>query len=135
MAWWYEVDYLQIQMPIMLANAVINASNDGNPLDYDQSGVDTLHDVAKNVFTSAAAANVVNGPVTGTDLTQTQFTTNFNDGDYNGQNVVNAVPFQTYVAANQSQYLAQQYGGFSAVATPMLGIESIIFNLTATTFA
>ena len=135
MAWWYEVDYLQIQIPIMLANAVINASNDGNPIDYDQSGVDTLHDVSKNVFTSAAAANVVNGPVTGTDLTQTQFTTNFNNGDYNGQNVVNAVPFQTYVAANQSQYLAQKYGGFSAVATPMLGIESIIFNLTATTFA
>lgn len=135
MQYWYAVDNLQIQLPLNISNAVINASNDGAPLDYAQSGVDTLHDVAKNTLTSASSANLLNGVIVGTDLTTTEFTTNFNDGDYAGQNVVNAVPFQTYVSQNPSQYAAQQYGGFSAVITPMLGLESVIFNLTATEFA
>lgn len=135
MQWWYAVDRAQIALPLNLSNAIINASNDNAPIDYNQSGVDTLQDVGLGTFTSMAAANLLNGTVSGTDLTGTQFTQNFNDGDYDGENVLNAIPYATWVAANQSAYLAQQYGGFSAVITPMLGIESIIFNVTATQFA
>lgn len=135
MQYWYSVDRLQITLPLNISNAVINASNDGAPLNYDQGGVDSLHDVAKNTLSIASSANLLNGTITGTDLTTAQFTTNFNDGDYVGQNVVNAVPYATYVAANPSAYADQTYGGFSAVVTPMLGLESVIFNLTATEFA
>ncbi len=135
MQWWYAVDRAQIALPLNFSNAIINASNDNAPIDYNQSGVDTLQDVGLNTFNSMAAANLLNGTVTGTDLTGTQFSQNFNDGDYDGENVINAIPFATYAAQNQSAYLAQQYGGFSAVITPMLGIESIVFNLTATQFA
>ena len=118
MQWWYAVDRAQIALPLNFSNAIINASNDNAPIDYNQSGVDTLQDVGLNTFNSMAAANLLNGTVTGTDLTGTQFSQNFNDGDYDGENVINAIPFATYAAQNQSAYLAQQYGGFSAVITP-----------------
>jgi hypothetical protein len=134
MQYWWAGDWLQVNLPLNLANAVINAANNGSPIDYDQDGVDTLQGVAKSTFQTASAYNLINGTILGTDLTGVQFSTNFNSGDYDGQNVINAVPFTTYAAQNPSAYANQQYGGFSAVATPMLGIQSIIFDLDLTDF-
>jgi hypothetical protein len=143
----YAADWLIVNLPLNLSNAIVNAANNNAPLDYDQSGIDTLQDNAVTTMTAAGAANILNGPIqqlpsgaaTGSsnqfDLTQAQFTANFNDGDYNGANVVNAVPFQTYIAANPSTYKLQQYGGFSAAVTPMVGLQSIIFNLTLNDYA
>lgn len=135
MQYWWNADWIQINIPLNLSNAIINAANNGAPLDYDQSGIDTLQKNAEGTFDTASSYNLINGTISGTDLTGTQFAANFENGNYNGMNVINAIPFATYVAQNPSAYADQQYGGFSAVVTPMLGFASIIFNLALTEFA
>lgn len=135
MQYWWAVDWLGINLPLNMANAIINAANNDFPIDYNQSGIDTLQGNAKNTFQTASAYNLINGTIVGTDLTGTQFSENFNAGDYAGENVINAVPFATFVAQNPSAYAEEEYGGFSAVVTPTLGIESVIFNLDVTEFA
>ncbi|MGC2161709.1 MAG: hypothetical protein WA634_07375, partial [Silvibacterium sp.] len=134
--WWYTVDFAQLNLPIQLSAAIINASNDDAPIDYDQNGVDTLQDVGKNFLANTmSAANLIDGTVSGLDLDTQDFTNNFNDGDYTGQNIINAVPFATYAADEPDNYLKQLYGGYSVIITPTVGIQALIINLTATQFA
>lgn len=134
MAYWYAIDWIQINLSLNLANAIINAANDGQPIDYNQNGIDTLQDVAYNTFTTAVTYNLANGSVQRTDLIQSQFIQNYNDGDYADENVINAVPFLPYVTASPSDYAAQTYKGFTGVFLPMQGIESIVFNVNAVQF-
>lgn len=133
--WWYSVDYAQLNLPSAWANAIINASNDGAPIDYDQSGVDTLQDVGKNFLNTMSAGNLIDGTITGLDIDSQEFENNFNDGDYAGENIINAVPFATYIAEEPDNYIKQLYGGFALVITPTVGIQALLVNLTATQFA
>jgi hypothetical protein len=72
------------------------------------------------------------GNVITTQLDPTTFAINFNNGDYAGNIVVNAVPFGIYVADNPSDYKLEQYNGISIAAAPQLGFSSILINITAT---
>jgi len=49
--------------------------------------------------------------------------------------VINAVPFNLYVAQNPSNYAQGIYGGFQASFVPQYGFTQIVFNLNATQFA
>lgn len=108
---WWAVDWVLINAKELLANAVINGSN-GAPLPYNQFGINALDTIANNLIsvTGVQESILLNGTVT-------------------------AIPFATYTNANPSDYAAGKYGGLSATVTPQLGFESIVFNLTATTFA
>ena len=134
MAYWYSVDWAQLTFNLNLSNAIINAANNGMPIDFNQNGIDTLQDVAFNTASTAVAFNLANGSVLRTDLTQAQFAANYNAGDYVDLNLINAVPFLNYVTTNPSDYAAATYKGFSCVYLPMQGIESITFNLNAVQF-
>ncbi|EGM7354735.1 hypothetical protein IRY04_000968 [Salmonella enterica] len=110
MTYWYSVDWVQINVDMMLANAVINGSNNPiNPLYYNQDGIDRLQQVAQGVFNSGVSFGLVNG-----------------------QTPVNAVPFRTYVKNNPNDYGIGRYAGLSATYTPMRGFVEIIFNINVT---
>ncbi|MCU5774723.1 DUF3383 domain-containing protein [Erwiniaceae bacterium BAC15a-03b] len=110
MTYWYSVDWVQINVDRMLANAVINGSNNPiNPLYYDQDGIDRLQMVAQGVFNTGIACGLVNG------LTP-----------------VNAVPFKSYVTHHPDDYGTGRYAGLSASYTPMRGFVEIIFNINVT---
>ncbi|MBP2171007.1 hypothetical protein J2125_004199 [Erwinia toletana] len=110
MTYWYSVDWVQINVDTMLANAVINGSNNPiNPLYYDQDGIDRLQMVAQGVFNTGMAYGLVNG-----------------------HTAVNAVPFKTYVTNNPNDYGIGRYAGLSATYTPMRGFVEIIFNINVT---
>ncbi|EGX5312414.1 hypothetical protein DPK98_24330 [Salmonella enterica subsp. enterica serovar Stanley] len=110
MTYWYSVDWVQINVDMQLANAVINGSNNPiNPLYYDQDGIDRLQQVAQAVFNTGVSYGLVNG-----------------------KPVVNAVPFQQYTRTNPNDYGIGRYAGLSAAYTPMRGFTEIIFNINVT---
>lgn len=110
MTYWYSVDWVQINVDMMLANAVINGSNNPiNPLYYNQDGIDRLQQVAQGVFNTGVSYGLVNG-----------------------QTPVNAIAFKTYVKDNPNDYGIGRYAGLSASYTPMRGFVEIIFNINVT---
>ncbi|TKI02739.1 hypothetical protein [Martelella alba] len=133
--YWYTVAWAIININLDLSNEIINGSNSStNPLFYDQLGINRLQNRAKKTLTNGASYGLILGSLISTTLSQDDFIANFNEGDYVGKYVVNAVPFSSYSALNPSDYEDGKYSGLSAVITPLRGFESIIFNLNVTNF-
>ena len=133
--YWYSVAWCAINLELDLANEVINGSNTTiNPLYYDQDGIDRLQKRGLKTLRSGISYGLILGQVISTKLDQTTFNENFNEGDYSGSAVINAVPFSSYTSLNESAYADGEYGGLSAVMTPKRGFESITFNLNVTNF-
>lgn len=106
-SYWYSVDWIQINVHLQLANAVINGSNNAiNPLYYDQDGIDRLQQTAQGVFNTGTAYGLVNGTAT-----------------------VNAIAFRQYVQINPNDYGQGRYAGLSAEYTPNRGFLKIVFNV------
>lgn len=110
-AWWYGIDWFQIQVKQALAAAVINGSNQNPPLIYDQNGINSLLAVAQNVANSAVKFQCA--------LKIT----------------ITATSFADYTTANPNDYAAGIYNGFSAVAVGQNGFLQISFALDAVQFA
>ena len=133
--WWYSIDWLQINSDLALANAVINGSNSlTNPLWYNQDGINTLTGVVSSTVKQGISAGLILGTLTQVALDPKTFATNVENGVYQGQAVVNAVPFATYIAANPDNYKPGIYGGFYVAFTPQTGFQQVILNLQAIQF-
>jgi hypothetical protein len=131
--WWYAADWVQLNTDQAAANAVIVGSNNPeNPLYYNQQGINTLQDVVADTISTGIASGLLAGSVLKTSLSPTAFSAAIAAGTYAGQNVVNAVPFSTYVNLNPNDYANMVYNGISVIAIPQNGFQSIIFNLTIT---
>jgi hypothetical protein len=132
----YSIDWVQINSNEAISNAVINGSNNPlSPLYYNQNGIDRLQQVVVQVGNLAISSGLALGQVIQVELDPNTFATNVGLGLYAGNFVVNAVPFQTYVALNPSDYANQLYGGLQVAYTPQYGFETIVFNLNVTQFA
>lgn len=133
--YWYAVDWMQINLDLNVANAVINGSNNPiNPLYYNQDGIDRLQAVAAQTTGSAIAFGLVLGTVKLTQLDPTPFTVALESGSFAAQAVVNAVPFVDYSAQNPSDYKIGRYAGLAIVIIPQRGFIQIVINLNVTTF-
>ena len=105
---WYAADWVQININLAVANAVINGSNNViNPLYYNQPGINTLQQVAQGVYNRSV--------VFGLSLAGSQ---------------VNAVDFVTYTANNPGDYVLGEYYGLSITYTTARGFIRIVFNVT-----
>ena len=134
--YWYSIDWVQIQSKLALANAIIVGSNNpAAPLYYNQNGINYLQAVEVGVMKRAITDGIALGTLVSTQLDQATFENNVQTGVYNGQVVVNCVPFSTYVAANPSQYDAGIYGGMSVAYTPNRGFKQVILNIDVEQFA
>lgn len=133
--YWYSVAWAIINLELDLANEIINGSNTSvNPLYYDQQGIDRLQKRGLKTFRTGISYGLIIGTGISTRLTNQQFVDNFNNGDYAGEAVINAIPYQQYVSDNPTAYQDGSYGGFTGVMTPRRGFESITFNLNVTNF-
>jgi hypothetical protein len=110
-SYWYAVDWMQINIQLMLANAIINGANQQPPLVYNQAGINTLQAVAQGVINRGITFGVINNATT-----------------------VAAIGFTTYTTQNPSNYAAGIYNGLSCTAVPQTGFVSITFNLTVSDF-
>lgn len=133
--YWYSVDWVQINLSLNLANAIINGSNNTiNPLYYNQDGINRLQQVGVATLNSGLTFGLVLGAVKLTQLDGAAFTAALNAGDFEGFTVINAVPFVPYNQANPTHYAIGQYDGLSCVYTPTRGFLHIIFNVNVTDF-
>jgi len=133
--YWYSVDWAQINLGRAIANAVINGSNNAlNPLYFNQDGINRLQDVVAATLQSAVTYGLSIGTVVRSSLSGPAFTQALDAGTYDGDDVVNAVPFADYVAANPGDYKIGKYAGLSAVYIPARGFLQIVFTLNVTDF-
>jgi hypothetical protein len=106
-AWWYGIDWFQIQVKQALAAAIINGSNSNPPLLYNQTGINTLQAVAQQVANDAVNFGCALSAV------------------------VSAESFASYTKENPDDYNAGIYNGLSALVVGQNGFLTIQFNLTA----
>lgn len=135
--YWYSVDWLQLNVDINIANAVINGSQNGpNPLYYNQEGINRLQLVGANTLSRSIAYGLgLSGATVATpELAQNDFNLALNSGAYDGQLVINAIPFLDYVSENPSDYANETYNGFEVVYITQNGFIAIRFNVTVTDF-
>ena len=133
--YWYSVDWMQVNIDLNIANAIINGSNTTvNPLYYNQDGINRLATVAAQTGASGISFGLALGRVVQLGLKQQDFMANLNNGLYGGTLVVNADPFTNYLTANPSHYAQGLYGGLTMAYTPLRGFEHIIFNILVTDF-
>jgi hypothetical protein len=131
--YWYSIDWVQINLDMDTANAVINGSNNPvNPLYYNQPGIDSLQAVAVGTMNRGITYGLVSGNVIATTLDGPVLDTNLSAGLYADQTVVNAVPFITYSLENPSDYKIGRYAGLSVVYMPQQGFTQIVYNVVAT---
>ena len=132
---WYSIDWVQINVDLNIANAVINGSNNpANPLYYNQDGINRLQSVAASTIATGVSYGLVAGQPAQLALDQTTFTTNLNNGVYAGTSPINAIPFPLWTQLNPSAYAAGSYGGFSIAYVPLRGFKTIVFNVLASFF-
>jgi hypothetical protein len=133
--YWYSVDWMQVNIDLNIANAVINGSNTTvNPLYYNQDGINRLATVASRTGASGIAFGLALGRVVQLGLKQQDFLINLNNGLYGGTLVVNADPFNNYLNVNPAHYAQGLYGGLTMAYTPLRGFEHIIFSIVVTDF-
>jgi hypothetical protein len=133
--YWYSVDWMQINVDEAISNAIINGSNTNiNPLYYNQDGINRLEDVAASVGAAAISFGLAIGRVIQVGLDPVTFNNNLTNGLYDGNLVVNAVPFATYLRAKPGDYKIGEYDGLTMVYTPARGFEHIVFNIVVTDF-
>jgi len=131
--WWYSADYIQLNITQDCAGEIIRGANNPlSPLYFDQDGIDRLQDVAAARIQRAISSGLANGTVVKTKLDPDTFAKNLQNGLYAGQNVVNAVPFSTYVAENPSDYGQEVYKGLSVVYIPQNTFKQVWFNVNIT---
>lgn len=133
--YWYSVDWVQINCELMIANAIINGSNNPiNPLYYNQQGINVLEGVIAGVMSNGVTFGLVLGTPIQVALDGPALDKEINRGTYAGLTVVNAVPFITYSNENPGDYKIGKYSGFSVIYVPARGFTQIVLNLVVSQF-
>lgn len=133
--YWYAADWVQFNVKINMSAAVINGSQPGgNPLYFDQDGLNRLQAVAVGTMSSGITFGMVFGAASQSSLVPADFNAALEAGAFAGQAETNFVPFPAYAAANPSDYPAGLYAGVTIVFSPLRGFSQIVVNLVVTDF-
>jgi hypothetical protein len=133
--WWYSADWAQINYALTAANIIINGSNNPtNPLYLNQNGINQIQDGLMQTSATAVAVGLANGIPTRSALTGTALAAALDAGTYDGDILINAVPFNVYYQQNPGQYKTGTYNGYSIQYIPQLSFEQITINLVLTDF-
>lgn len=133
--YWYSVDWVQINVDLDVAAAIINGSNNPqNPLYYNQDGINRLQSVIAGTMTRGVSAGLVFGAPVQVTMEPQAFIDAVENGDFAGQTVINAQPFISYSAQNPNDFAEGLYTGFQMAYTPNVGFKQIIINVNVTDF-
>ena len=102
---WYGLDWEMINVQQAVAAEIVNGSNQEPPLEYDQTGINTLQEVAQVEADNGVTFGCANSAV------------------------VNAIPFYTYNQQQPGDYALGDYNGLSADIVGQNGFMHIIFNV------
>ncbi len=102
---WYGLDWEMINVQQQATAAIINGSNSNPPLEYDQSGINTLEAVAQQEADNGVTFGCAQSAV------------------------ISAIPFYTYNQQQPGDYAIGQYNGLSGQIVAQNGFLSLIFNI------
>lgn len=133
--YWYSVDWFQINLALNLTNVIINGSNTNiNPLIISQDGINRLQNAAFQTEVNALQYGLAVGTVAKDAVDGVTFAVNLDNGVYDGENVVNAVPFLTYYQEAPGDYKAKVYNGLQCVYLPAAPFAGITVNVNVSQF-
>lgn len=134
--WWYAIDWAQINLPRNMTAVLENgANNTQNPIDYNQDGINALQASAVSTMTLGLQSALVLDKIAQTTLSAPALALALDNGTYDGNTLINADPFGSYVVENPGDYPAGVYDGISVDFTPLKGFEGITINMTVSNFA
>lgn len=134
--YWYSIDWVQINLALNVTAALINgANNPQNPVDYNQDGINQLQQVCVSTMATGIADALVLNPIKPLTLDAADFAAALTAGTYDGNTLVNADPFASYVVENPNDYSTGTYNGLSVDYTPLRGFESVTINVAVSNFA
>jgi len=120
--YWYNWDWLQINLLNTVSAAMVNGSNvPAAAIRFNQNGIDALKSICNGVCTLGMTDGTVTGFGGGYNITT---------GLITNPNTFSAVPFAAYIAANPSDYEAGIYRGLSAYVQIGRFIRQVIINVT-----
>ena len=102
---WYGLDWEMINVQQQVTAAIINGSNTNPPLEYDQTGIDTLESVAQQEADNGVTFGCAQSAV------------------------ISAIPFYTYNQQQPGDYANGQYNGLSGEIVAQNGFLSLVFNM------
>lgn len=131
---WWAADWMQLNGDLVAANAVLNGNNSGfNPLVYNQFGIDQLQDVEGALVNTGISYGILNGAMQKTTYPSlAALNQDLENGAYPATDIVNAIPFLNYTAANPNDYGIGKYAGLAIVAIPQTGFKSIVIAINIT---
>ena len=119
--YWYNWDWLQINLLNTVSAAMVNGSNvPAAAIRFNQNGIDALKSICNGVCTLGMTDGTVTGFGGGYNITT---------GLITNPNTFSAVPFAAYIAANPSDYEAGIYRGLSAYVQIGRFIRQVILNV------
>jgi hypothetical protein len=134
-SYWYSIDWIQINEDLDISNEVINGSNSKiNPLYYNQPGINRLQARGGQTAKRAITCGMALGTINLTKLTPDAFAAAIAAGTFNGQIVINAIPFLDYVEENPDDYDQGEYDGLACLYITQNGFIHILFNIQVTGF-
>jgi hypothetical protein len=90
--------------------------------------------VGRRTLTNGVSFGLVFGTVAQSSLSQDDFNAAFDDGDFDGEAIINAVPLTVYASQNPSDYKDGIYQGFAISYSPARGFVNIVFFVNVTDF-
>ena len=102
---WYGLDWEMINVQQQATAAIIKGSNSNPPLEYDQTGINTLEAVAQQEADNGVTFGCAQSAV------------------------ISAIPFYTYNQQQPGDYAIGQYNGLSGEVVAQNGFLSLIFNI------
>lgn len=133
---WYAADWIQVNCDLAASNAVINGSNNPiNPLYFNQQGIDRVQQVVASEANDGVTFGMVLNPVIQTELDGPALAVALDQGTFDHNTIINAIPFVPYTTANPGDYSIGNYAGISVTVTPLRGFDRLTFNINVSSFA
>ncbi|WP_187846675.1 hypothetical protein, partial [Helicobacter pylori] len=115
---WYSYRYTAMMIKDGITQYMMNSANSNRPLQYNQQGIDKLNSNIVGTLKLAQGYGLIN-----------QFGIGDNN-EFSATNIINSIPFATYISANPTNYANGIYDGFSFSVQIGRYFKQIVLNIT-----
>ncbi|MGL2631454.1 hypothetical protein ACQJ53_07280, partial [Helicobacter pylori] len=116
--YWYSYKYTATMIKDGITQYMMNSANANRPLQYNQQGIDKLNSNIVGTLKLAQGYGLIN-----------QFGIGDNN-EFSATNIINSIPFATYISNNPTNYANGIYDGFSFSVQIGRYFKQIVLNIT-----
>lgn len=116
--YWYSYKYTATMIKDGITQYMMNSANANRPLQYNQQGIDKLNSNIVGTLKLAQGYGLIN-----------QFGIGDNN-EFSATNIINSIPFATYIVSNPTNYANGIYDGFSFSVQIGRYFKQIVLDIT-----